>query len=151
MKFQEIVPSSMLEVRQAITNDYISLPLLAAYRPSGVRVSQTGLNSLLVSWSYSSSWPTVSRFFISYYQQDGGHNGSVTAGQNDNNATISGLTALTTYSIRILAKSLTFPGSPTSTSFNLGIHHNTSNTLSCVLESTLLILSRMCAPGFFVF
>ena len=121
MRFQEIVPSSLLEVRRTITNDYISLPLLAAYNPSNVRVSQTGLNSLLVSWTYHPSWPAVTGFLISYYQQDGGHNGSVTAGMNDNNATISGLTALATYSISVVANSSTLPSYPATTTFSLGI------------------------------
>ena len=94
---------------------------LAPYSPSGVTISQNGLNSLLVSWTYLSYWPAVTSFHISYSQQDGRYNGSVTAGRNDTNAIISGLTALATYSISILAKSLTFPGSPMSTSFSLGI------------------------------
>ena len=95
------------------------LPLLAAYNPSNVRVSQTGLNSLLVSWTYHPSWPAVTGFLISYYQQDGGHNGSVTAGQNDSNATIFGMITGSTYSIRTVANFSTLPSNPSTARFTL--------------------------------
>ena len=94
------------------------LPLLAAYNPSNVRVSQTGLNSLLVSWAYHPSLPAVTGFLISYYQ-DGGNSGSVTAGQNDSNVTISGLITGSTYSIKIVANSSTLPSNPSTARFTL--------------------------------
>ena len=114
----------MFKVMKFIFDDLIlCIPpsYIAAYTPD-VRVSQTGLNSLLVSWTYRSSWPAVTGFLISYYQLDGGHNGLVTAGRNDNNATISGLTALATYSISVVANSSTLPSNASTTRFNLGIY-----------------------------
>ena len=97
----------------------VFLFLLAANTPSNVRISHIRLTSLRVSWTYYSSWPPVTGFHISYYQQDGTHTGSVTAGRNNNNVAISGLITGSTYLIRVVANSSTLPSDPSSTRFTL--------------------------------
>ena len=48
--------------------------------PSGVTVSQNGVDSVQVSWTPPSGEPAVTGYIIYYQQQDGGHNGSEVAG-----------------------------------------------------------------------
>ena len=97
------------------------LPLLVARRPYLVKVSQIGLNSILVSWTYRPYWPPVAGFTIFYNQQNGGDNGSVTVEKNKDDTTITGLIALATYSISVVAIPITLPGPSTSTIIALGI------------------------------
>ena len=97
-------------------------PFLVARRPYLVKVSQIGLNSILVSWTYRHNWPPVAGFNIFYNQQNGGDNGSVTVEKNNVDTTITGLIALATYSISVVAIPTTLPGPPsTSIIIVLGI------------------------------
>ena len=81
---------------------------------SDVRVSQNGLNSLLVTWTPSQG-PDVTGYTVYYQQQDGGVNSSVEAGQTDSDSsiTIPGLIVGATYSISIVANSSTLPSTVT--------------------------------------
>ena len=98
------------------------LPLLVTSRPYLVKVSQIGLNSILVSWTYRPYWPPVAGFNIFYNQQNGGDNGSVAVEKNNVDTAITGLIALATYSINVVAIPTTLPGpSSTSTIIALGI------------------------------
>ena len=74
--------------------------------PSGLTVSQNGLNSVLVSWIGLSRGADVTGYTI-YYQQEGGERFSVCAGISDITATISGLIEGATYSFTIVATSNT--------------------------------------------
>ena len=78
--------------------------------PSGVSVSQNGLNSLLVSWT--SGEPAVTGYIISYQTLDGGHSGSVT-NETATSTIITGLMTGATYSISIVATSSTLPSTET--------------------------------------
>ena len=84
-----------------------------------MEISQNGQTSLLVTWRYSSSQSALTGFHISYIQRGGGHNGSVTAGVDETNATIEGLVAGGTYSISVVANSSTLPSHPTTQYFTL--------------------------------
>ena len=75
--------------------------------PSDISVSQNGLNSLLVSWSLGES--IVTGYIISYQQQNGGHNGSVTVNDTVTSTIITGLMIGATYYISIVATSNTLP------------------------------------------
>ena len=77
-----------------------------------MRVSQNGLNSLLVSWTPSQG-PDLTGYTVYYQQQDGGPSGSVEAGQNDTSITIPELIEGATYSISIVANSSTLPSAVT--------------------------------------
>ena len=57
-----------------------------------MRVSQNGLNSLLVTWTPSEG-PNVTGYTIYYYQINGGLSGSVTAAETDTSVVITGLIA----------------------------------------------------------
>ena len=81
--------------------------------PSGVTVSQNGVDSVQVSWTPPSGEPTVTGYIIYYQQQDGGHNGSVMAGANAITANITGLMTGATYSITMVATSSTLPSNVT--------------------------------------
>ena len=91
--------------------------------PSGVMVSQNGLNSLLVTW-IPSAGPAVTGYTIFYQQQDGGESGSaetweidtnegesgsVEVGETDTSVTITGLMRGATYALSIVANSNTLP------------------------------------------
>ena len=78
--------------------------------PSGVSVSQNGLNSLLVSWT--SGEPAVTGYIISYQTLDGGHSDSVT-NETATSTIITGLMTGATYSISIVATSSTLPSTKT--------------------------------------
>ena len=79
--------------------------------PSDVRVSQNGLNSLLVTWTPSEG-PNVTGYTIYYYQIDGKQNGSVTA-KNTDIINITGLISGANFSIGVLANSNTLPSTVT--------------------------------------
>ena len=82
----------------------------APFPPSGVSVSQNGLNSLLVSWT--SGEPAVTGYIISYQTLDGGHSGSVT-NETATSTIITGLMTGATYSITIVATSNTLNSTET--------------------------------------
>ena len=94
------------------------LPILisAAHQPSNVRVSQKDQNSVLVSWTYLSSWPQVTSYYISYNEV---HSVSVTATKDDNEAIISGLVVGVTYYITVVANSSTLPSIATTATVTL--------------------------------
>ena len=81
--------------------------------PSGVTVSQNGVDSVQVSWTPPSGEPTVTGYIIYYQQQDGGHNGSEMAGATATTATITGLMTGAAYSITMVATSSTLPSTVT--------------------------------------
>ena len=82
--------------------------------PSGVSVSQNGVDSVQVSWKPPSGEPTVIGYIIYYQQQDGGHTDSQIAGATATNATITGLITGATYSITMVAAtSSTLPSNET--------------------------------------
>ena len=89
--------------------DFPSAPSL----PSGVTVSQNGVDSLQVSWTPPSGEPAVTGYIIYYQQQDGGHYGSEVAGATATTATITGLMTGATYSITMVATSSTLPSTVT--------------------------------------
>ena len=92
----------------------VSLFTPAPSPPSGVTVSQNGVDSVQVSWTPPSGEPAVTGYIIYYYQQqDGGHNGSEMAGATATTATITGLMAGATYSITMVATSSTLPSTVT--------------------------------------
>ena len=97
-------PSSKTDV----TCMYVDLPP-APSPPSGVTVSQNGVDSVQVSWTPPSGEPAVTGYIIYYQQQDGGHTGSVMAGAAATTATINGLMTGATYSITMVATSSTLP------------------------------------------
>ena len=80
--------------------------------PSGVSVSQNGLDGVLVSWTPPSGEPDVNGYII-YYQQDGGQRLSVNAGATATTATITGLITGATYSITVVATSSMLPSTET--------------------------------------
>ena len=85
-----------------------------------MRVAQNGLNSLLVTWRYS-SWPALTGFHIWYYE-DGGYNDSVIGGINNTNVTIAGLITGATYSISVVANTTTLPSYPSTVRFTLSMY-----------------------------
>ena len=80
--------------------------------PSNVRVSQNGLNSILVTWTPSEG-PNVTGYTVIYQQIDGGLSGSVTAKNTDTNINITGLIAGASFSIGVLANSSQLPSTVT--------------------------------------
>ena len=100
----------------------LTLLVLAPYSPRYLRVSQNGLNSLLVSWSPPYyRLDIVAGYHISYQEQDGGHRGSVMTEESNLNTTITALIAGATYSISVAANSSTLPSYPTTTTFTLSM------------------------------
>ena len=83
--------------------DFISL---GPPPPSDVRVSQNGVNSLLVTWTPSEG-PDVTGYTVHYQQIDGAQNGSVTA--TNTSVTITGLIIGATFSISVSTNSNTLP------------------------------------------
>ena len=81
-------------------------------RPSNVRVSQNGLNSILVTWTPSEG-PDITGYTVIYQQVDGGLSGSVTAAEIDTSVVITGLIAGATFSITVSADSITLPSTVT--------------------------------------
>ena len=76
--------------------------------PSGVSVSQTGLDYVLVSWTPPPGEPVVTGYII-YYQQDGGRRLSRSVEYTATTTTITGLIVGTNYSITMVATSSTLP------------------------------------------
>ena len=81
--------------------------------PSGLSVSQNGLDSALVSWTPPLGGPAVTGYIMYYQQEDGGQRLSESAGIAATTATITGLIAGATYSITIVATSSTLPSTET--------------------------------------
>ena len=71
-----------------------------------MRVSQNGVNSLLVTWTPSEG-PDVTGYTVHYQQIDGAQNGSVIA--TDTSVIITGLIVGATFSISVSANSNTLP------------------------------------------
>ena len=93
---------------------------IAPSPPADVSVSQSGVNSVLVSWSSPSGEPAVTGFII-YYQHFGRERLSQSVGSTANNATITGLIA-GSYFITMVATSSTLPSAETAVeSIALGI------------------------------
>ena len=77
-----------------------------------MRVSQNGLNSLLVTWTPPER-PNVTGYTIYYHQIDGRQNGSVKAVETDTSVDITGLLVGATFSVSVSADSSTLSGSRT--------------------------------------
>ena len=73
-----------------------------------MRVSQNGLNSILVTWTPSEG-PNVTGYTIYYQQVDGGLSGSVTAAETDTSVVITGLASGANFSISVVTNSSTLP------------------------------------------
>ena len=71
-----------------------------------MRVSQNGVNSLLVTWTPSEG-PDVTGYTVHYQQIDGAQNGSVIA--TDTSVIITGLIVGATFSTSVSANSNTLP------------------------------------------
>ena len=95
------------EIFRGIT-EFLLMITPAPSPPSDVRVSQNGLNSLLVTWTPSAG-PNVTDYTIYYQQIDGRQNGSVTAAETDTSVVITGLTLGANFSIRVSANSNILP------------------------------------------
>ena len=80
--------------------------------PSNVRVTQNGLESLLVTWTPSQG-PDVTGYTIFYQQRNGKNSGLLTVERTDTSAIITGLTAEATFSISVSATSDTLPSTTT--------------------------------------
>ena len=81
--------------------------------PSGVIVSQNGVDSVQVSWTPPSGEPTVTGYIIYYQQQDGEHTGSEIAADTATTTTITGLIPGGTYCITMMATSSMLPSTVT--------------------------------------
>ena len=88
--------------------------LLAPSPPSGVTVSQNGVDSVQVSWTPPAGEPAMTGYIIYYQQQDGGHTDSEMAGATATTATVTGLIIGATYSITMVTTSSTLPSTVTS-------------------------------------
>jgi hypothetical protein len=93
----------------------VKLNVKAPSPPSGMKVSQTGFDSLLVSWRSEAG--DVIGYNISYY---GDQNGSEWVGNSATSVTITELTNGETYSIFIVAISTTLPSAATTLTHTLG-------------------------------
>ena len=107
--------------------------LQAPSAPSDVRVTQNGLNSVLVSWTAGDM--SVTGYFISYSSEEGGEINSLSAEESDTYITISELTVGTTYTVNISAKSSTLPSTVVTTHITLGM--NNCMSLLCLLNISL--------------
>ena len=81
--------------------------------PSGLSVSQNGLDSALVSWTAPSGGAAVTGYIIYYQQEEGGQRLSESAGTAATTASITGLIAGATYSVTMVATSSTLPSTET--------------------------------------
>ena len=86
-----------------------------------MRVSQNGLNSLLVTWTPSEG-PDVTGYTIYYQQQDGGQSGSLEVVDTDTSVTITGLITGVTYYINVSANSSTLPSNAAGLDATIGIY-----------------------------
>ena len=101
--------------------------------PSGVSVSQNGLNSLLVSWTLGE--PAVTGYNISYQTHDGGHSGSLNVDETATTTIITGLMTGATYSITIVATSNTLPSTETTApDITIGTGTNSARRVSILLS-----------------
>ena len=85
-----------------------------------MRVTQNGLNSVLVSWTAGDM--SVTGYFISYSSEEGGETNSLSAEESDTHITISELTVGTTYTVNISANSSTLPSTVVTRHITLGIY-----------------------------
>ena len=115
----ELDVAGKIECTCTILTLFVSVP----YSPRYLRVSQNGLNSLLLLWGppHYKHGVIVTGYHISYQEQDGGHRGSAMTGGSNRTATITGLIAEATYSIRVAANSSTLPSYPTISTFTLSM------------------------------
>ncbi|CAI8030317.1 Receptor-type tyrosine-protein phosphatase delta, partial [Geodia barretti] len=97
-------------VANNVSNVSAKLPVQGPSPPSNVRVSQNGLNSLLVTWTPSEG-PNATGYTVYYYQINGGFSGSVTAAATDTSVVITGLIAGAAFSISVSADSSTLSSS----------------------------------------
>ena len=81
--------------------------------PSGLSVSQNGLDSALVSWTAPLGGAAVTGYVIYYQQQNGERRISESAGASSSTLTISALIAGATYSFTMVATSSTLPSTET--------------------------------------
>ena len=79
--------------------------------PSGVRVSQIGLDDVLVSWTPPSDVTFLTGYII--YRAHGEVRDSVVIVGNDTSATLSGLSLWVTYNISVASNSESLPSLPT--------------------------------------
>ena len=102
---------------------------LAPSAPSNVRVTQNGLNSVLVSWTAGDM--SVTGYFISYSSEEGGETNSLSAEESDTNITmISELIVGATYTVNISANSSTLPSTVVTRHITLGNIHYDNNSYS---------------------
>ena len=113
--------------------------------PSGVTVSQNGVDSVQVSWTPPSGEPTVTGYIIYYQQQDGGHNGSVMTGATATTATVTELMTGATYSITMVATSSTLPSTVTA-AVNVTIGMIDGTQVKCVYTAKkwVVVLNIRC-------
>ena len=106
---------------------------LAPSAPSDVRVTQNGLNSVLVSWTAGDM--SVTGYFISYSSEEGGET-NLSSEESDTNITISGLIVGANYTVNISAKSSMLPSPVVTRHITLGM------TKIGMLCSSSIILHR---------
>ena len=94
-----------------ITSSFLSPPVPSP--PSGLSVSQNGLDSALVLWTAPSGGAAVTGYIIYYQQEEGGQRLSESAEAAATTASITGLIAGATYSITMVATSSTLPSTET--------------------------------------
>ena len=88
-------------------------PSPAPSPPSGLSVSQNGLESALVSWTVPSGGAAVTGYIIYYQQEEGGLKLSESAEAAATTTSITGLIVGVTYSITMVATSSTLPSAET--------------------------------------
>ena len=105
-----LVQSNTLQLKIVLYSVY-SFPHPAPSPPTEVTVSQTGLGSLLVSWTPPPERADVTGYYIYYLYS--GMLYSMIAEANGTSAIITGLIAGGTYSINVVANSTTLPSNVT--------------------------------------
>ena len=111
-----------------------TLKIVAPSPPSDVKFSQNGLRSVLVSWT--SGVTAVTGYVVYYQQQNGEHNGSVTAEGSESEANITGLNPGTNYSIEMVATSNTLPSDATLKHITIGQLHTDVYMTECFIASS---------------
>ena len=113
---------------------YLTISIYTAPSPpSGVSVSQNGLNSLLVSWT--SGEPAVTGYVISYQTLDGEYSGPVNENETATSIIITGLMTGATYSISIVAFSSTLNSTETTApDITIGTGSNSTCRVSILLS-----------------
>ena len=94
---------------------------LAPSAPSNVRVTQNGLNSVLVSWT--AGHMSVTGYFISYSSEEGGETNSLSAEESDTHITITELIAGVNYTVNLSANSSTLPSNVVTRHITLGMYN----------------------------